>query len=142
MDYFSKRGITITTLGLGGGLSYAAENIQQAINQAVQDEQLQFSAKARYQSQLEENKRIQAEAEAMALAAKTKAEGEANAIKALADAKAYEINKAQSSPLYVQLRMLEIQAQTLGKWDGRLPVYQMGSSSQIPQLLMTLPDNK
>ena len=139
IDYFEKRGVTIAALGFGGGLTYENAAIQAAIDKTFQDQQLQVSAQARFEAQLKENQRIEAEAKALAEAARLKASGEAEGIKLLADAKAYEIQKAQASPLYVQLRQLEIMNQTMAKWDGKLPQFQMAGNGQTPQLLMAMP---
>jgi regulator of protease activity HflC (stomatin/prohibitin superfamily) len=137
--FFSDRGITISALGLAGGLTYSNTEIQKAIDKTFQDQQLEISAQARYEAQLKENQTIKAKAEAEAEAARLKASGEAEGIKLLADAKAYEIQKAQSTgSMYIQLRQLEILNQTMSKWDGKLPVYNMGTG-QTPQLLMAMP---
>jgi regulator of protease activity HflC (stomatin/prohibitin superfamily) len=143
VPYFKERGITIATLGLGGGFDYENKEIQIAIDQTIKDQQLQVSAKAKWDAQLKENERIKAEAEALAEAARLKANGEAEAIKLLADAKAYEIDKAKTSGAqYIQLRQLEILMETMKKWDGKLPVYNMnaGGANNTPSLLLSLPN--
>ena len=124
--YFGSRGLTITTLGSAGGLNYRNPAIQQAIDKTVQDQQLVISAEARFQAQLTENKTIKAAAEASADAAKIKAEGEKQAISLMGDS-------------YILLRQLEVQKATLEKWNGQLPVYNMGNGS-TPNLLLTLPN--
>ena len=140
IPFFKERGVEITALGLAGGFTYENEKIQASIDQTFQDQQRQISAEAMFQAQLKENQTIESKAKTEALAAESRAKGEAAAIRALADAKAYEIEKARATgEMYYKLRALEIQQATLAKWDGRLPQFQMGSAGQVPQLLMQLP---
>lgn len=140
IPFFKERGITITVLGLGGGINYRNPKIQEAIDKTVQDQQLVISAEAKYQAQLKENETIKAQADAVAQATLTKAKGEAEGIKALADAKAYETQKAQAGgSSYVALRQLEVLNNLGIRWDGRLPTYMFGGQS--PQMLMGLPND-
>lgn len=139
-DFFSTRGIEITVLGFGGGLQYNNDLIQQAIDKVVQDQQLAQSAEAKYQAQLKFNETIKAEAEAMAEAARTKARGEADAIKSLADAKAYEIDQMKKdTPSYITLRELENQKIAFDRWTGILPTTVFGGSQGIPGMFLNMP---
>jgi regulator of protease activity HflC (stomatin/prohibitin superfamily) len=139
--FFKERGIELTSLGFGGGLTYENTGIQNAINKTFEDQQLKISALAKYDAQVQENETIKAKAQAEAEAAKSRASGEAEAIKLLADAKAYEIEKAKATGnMYILLRQLEIQNETLKRWDGKLPVYNMGTGDNIPSLLMQVPN--
>ena len=141
--FFADRGVTITTLGFGGGLNYLNPKIQEAIDKTVQDQQLAISAEAQYQAQLKTNETIKITADAAAAAARLKAQGEADAIKMLADAKAYEIEKMNANKdQYIALRQLENMNLLIGRWNGTMPVYNMsmgGSDSSLPSILMNLP---
>jgi hypothetical protein len=71
----------------------------------------------------------------------TTKQAEADGIKLVADAKAYEIEKAkEDGEIYLALKRLEIEKEKLTKWDGRFPTYFMGGGSgSSPDLLLPLP---
>jgi HPt (histidine-containing phosphotransfer) domain-containing protein len=101
-------------------------------------EQQKSIAVAETQAQEQQNKRIQFEADSKAKALFTLKEAEAKGIKAVAEAKAFEIEKAkENEEIYVQLKALENQKAQLEKWDGKFPVSFMGGSS--PNLLFQMP---
>lgn len=136
IPYFADRGITISTLGMFGGFNYENPNIQQAIDKVFITQQEKQNAKAMLEAQNDKNARIKLEATALADAviekAKGKAEGitieaeaESKAIKLVADAAA----KANSNPVFVTLKKLEIEAQRIGKWDGAYPKWLMNSGT-------------
>lgn len=140
-QFFKARGITLSTLGNGGGINYKNPKIQEAIDKTVQDQQLAISAEARYQAQLKENQTIKAKAEADAQAVLTAAEGQAKGIRVLAEAKAFESEQStKGGSTFLRLRELDVMMKTLEQWDGRLPMYNMGNG-QTPHLLMQLPEN-
>jgi len=143
--FFAERDVTITTLGIGGGLNYLNPKIQESIDKTVQDQQLAISAEARFQAQLKENETTKITALALAEATRSKAQGEADSIKMLADAKAYEIDKMKQNPeSYVQLRNLENFNLLISRWNGTLPVYNMnmGGNGTLPNILMNMPVEK
>lgn len=61
-------------------------------------------------------------------------------IQSVADAKAYELEKSKGdADQYMELKRLEIAKAQTEKWDGKFPLYFMGSSSPMSTLL-TLPN--
>lgn len=138
IEFFDSRGIEITTLGQFGGFTYENKKIQDAIDGVFEAQQDEEVAKAETLAQTERNKAIKlaatGKAEAArekaagdADAAKTRAEGESEAIKLVADAKAYEITKAQENwQQYVALKTLEIELKRLDVWDGKYPQSYIG----------------
>jgi regulator of protease activity HflC (stomatin/prohibitin superfamily) len=138
IPFFSDRGITITTLGMFGGFTYQNPKIQDAIDETFVTQQLKVISNAKFQAQQKENDRIELEAQATANKARTIAEGQADAIRKMAEA----TREAQSDPLFLQLKMLEVQQDRISKWDGKYPTYlmQLGGSEDGPQLLVQLPE--
>jgi len=137
IPFFAERGITITTMGMFGGFSYQNPKIQDAIDETFVVQQLKVISDAKFQAQQKENERIELEAEATANKARTIAEGEADAIRKMAEA----TREAQSDPLFLQLKMLEVQQERIEKWNGEYPTYlmQLGGSETGPQMLVELP---
>ncbi len=77
-------------------------------------------------------------AEGKAAALLLEKDAEAKGIKSVADAKAYEIEKAQSNKeLYLGLKQIELEKAKMEKWNGVFPFYYMGSSS--PNMLLSVP---
>lgn len=112
-NHFEEYGITITVLGMKEGISYENANIQSAIDEKFQSEQL-------LETQKNHNDVTIAKAEADAEAAKIKAEADAEVRLIEANAEA-EANKKIADSLtesLVDLRKLEIY---VDKWDGVLP---------------------
>lgn len=137
-EFFQLRGIQITNLGITGGFVYKDKTIADTMVKVFNAEQEQFVAIAEAQAQEERNKKIQLEADSKSKATLTIKEAEAEGIKAVADAKAYEIEKAQENKeIYVQLKQLEIVKEQMEKWDGKWPVTFLGGQS--PQMLMQVP---
>ena len=61
-------------------------------------------------------------------------------IKLVADAKAYEMEKAKTdADIYLTLKKIELEKEKLTKWDGRFPMYFMGGSGSQPDLLLQMP---
>ncbi len=134
VDFFAQRGITITTIGMFGGFTYQNPDIQQAIDQTFVAQQLKVVNAAKLDAQAKENQRIELEAEGMANRARKIAKGEADAVRELAAA----TREAQSDPLFMQLKMLEVEQMRIEQWDGAYPTYMMtlGSAEKSPTGLM------
>jgi regulator of protease activity HflC (stomatin/prohibitin superfamily) len=84
---------------------------------------------------------VELAAEGKAMAAQKEAQGKAEAIKAVADAQAYEIEKAlESEDFYLRLKQLELEEKRMEKWDGRYPNYLMnlGESGSFSSLILPL----
>lgn len=140
IDFFKERGIEITNLGITGGFVYKDPKIQATMVEVFNSEQKKSIAKAGALAQQEENAKIQLEADAESKALLTKKKAEADGIKMMADAKAYEIEKAkQDAASYIQLKRIELEKEKITKWDGRYPSYYMDSSGKSPEMLLTVP---
>jgi len=138
-EYFLERGITITNLGISGGFVYKDTSITAMMVKVFNAEQQRSIAVAETTAQTETNKKIQLEADSKAKALLTEKQAEADAIKLVADAKEYEIQKAaQNQDIYLTLKRLELEADKLQKWDGKFPVYFMGGGG-VGGLNMLLP---
>lgn len=128
--FFKERGIQITNLGITGGFVYKDKTIADTMVKVFNAEQEKFVAMAESQAQQERNKKVQFDADGKAKALLTEREAEAKGIQAVADAKAYEIEKAQENEeVYVKLKTLEIQKAQLEKWDGKFPTYFVGGET-------------
>jgi hypothetical protein len=132
--FFSNRGITVTTAGMFGGMTYENPAIQKSIDDTFIAQQLKVVSAAKFEAQQKENDRIQLEAEGMAVKARQEALGLADARRTAASAEAEairEINKAaqeaQSNPLLLQLKSLEVEKARVEKWDGRYPQTWLGA---------------
>ena len=138
--FFAERGITITNLGITGGFVYKDKAIQDMLVKVFNAEQEKSIAIAKTQSQQEENKRVLLEADGKAKAILAERKAEADGIKAVADAKAYEITKAKEDlATYLRLKQIELEAKKTEKWDGKFPTYYIGSSGSTPDLLLQVP---
>lgn len=139
--FFKERGITITNLGITGGFVYKDKTIMDTMVKVFNAEQDKAIASAAFQAQDMKNKTVESEAEGRAKALFTQKQAEADGIKVVADAKAYEIEKAkENGEIYLALKRLEIEREKLSKWDGRFPTYFLGGSSgSSPDLLLQLP---
>ena len=138
IPFFHQRGITITTVGMFGGFTYQNKSIQDAIDETFVAQQLKVISDAKLQAQRKENERIELAAKAEANKIRTIAEGEADSIRKVAEA----TSNAQQDPLFLQLKMLDVESSRIERWDGRYPSYlmQMGSDkTQTPQLLLQMP---
>ena len=131
--FFSERGITITNLGITGGFVYKDKAIQDMLVKVFNAEQEKSIAIAKTQSQMEENKRVLLEADGKAKAILAQKKAEPDGIKAVADANAYEITKAKEDLVtYLKLKQIELESRRTEKWDGRFPVYYMGTAGSTP----------
>lgn len=136
--FFHERGITITNLGITGGFVYKDPSVIATMVKVFNAEQEKAIAMAGVAAQSETNKKIQLEAEAKAKSILTVQQAEADGIKLVADAKAYEITKAnEDSVTYMALKKVELEKLKLEKWDGKFPLYFMGSGDNLSLLLQT-----
>jgi hypothetical protein len=139
-EFFLERGITITNLGITGGFVYKDPTIIKTMVEVFNAEQKKSIAIADTTAQSETNKKIQLEADAKAKATLTIQQAEADGIKLVADAKNYEIEKANKNlETYITLKRIEIEKEKLEKWDGRFPNYFMGGVEGLNLLLQTPP---
>lgn len=139
--FFKDRGITITNLGITGGFVYKDKTIMDTMVKVFNAEQEKAIASAAYQAQEMKNKTVESEAAGRAKALLTTKQAEADGIKVVAEAKAFEIEKAKSdSEIYLSLKRLELEREKLTKWDGRFPTYFMGTGGgNSPDLLLQVP---
>jgi hypothetical protein len=146
-NFFAVRGITVTTVGMFGGMTYENPAIQKAIDETFIAQQLKVVAEAKFEAQQRENERVELEADAVAERARREAQGQADARTTAAKAEAgaiREINKAaieaQNDPLLLQLKTLEVEKSRVEKWDGRYPQWWMGGNGAGgPNLLFQVP---
>ena len=145
--FFTGRGITVTTVGMFGGMTYENPAIQKSIDETFIAQQLKVVSAAKFEAQQKENDRIQLEAEGQAIKARQEALGLADARKtgALAEAEAIrEINnaakEAQDNPLLLQLKSLEVEKARVEKWDGRYPQAWFGAGvAGGPNVMFQMP---
>lgn len=133
VDFFKKKGITITTIGQFGGFAYENEAIQKAIDETFVAQQEKVRAKAQLDAVADQNLRTEQLATAAAQAARTKAQGEADGKLAVFRAEAdgiSAVNKALSdanqNPQLVDLKRLDVERVKAEKWDGKMPVWVHG----------------
>ena len=145
-NFFATRGVTITTIGMFGGMTYENPDIQKSIDGTFIAQQLKVVAEAKFEAQKKENDRIELEAEAVAEKARREALGLADARKTTAAAEAEAIrvvnralNEAQQNPVLYQLKALDVERARVEKWDGRYPTYFMGAAGGSPNLLLQVP---
>jgi regulator of protease activity HflC (stomatin/prohibitin superfamily) len=146
-NFFATRGITITTVGMFGGMTYENPAIQKSIDDTFIAQQLKVVSEAKFEAQKKENERIELEANAIAEKARREAQGQADARLSAAQAEASairEINKAaqeaQNNPLLLQLKSLEVEKARVEKWDGRYPQWWMaGGAASGPSLQFQVP---
>jgi regulator of protease activity HflC (stomatin/prohibitin superfamily) len=153
VPFFTERGITITTIGMFGGLEYENPAIQKAIDDVFVAQQLKNVEKAKLSAMADQKKRMEAEGKAEADKARQIAIGQADAkrseaqaladaiaMKAKAEAQSIELvnnalKDAQSNPMFLQIKKLEVESQRIKKWDGSVPKMTMGgSNSFIPMM--------
>lgn len=143
-EFFKERGITITNIGITGGFVYKDSSIMKMMVEIFNAEQAKTMAKAATDAQEEKNKKIRMEAEGKAAALLLEKNAEAKGIQAVADAKAYEIEKAQENKeLYLSLKRLELESKRQEKWDGELPkTFIGGNGVNMPEMLLNIPEVK
>jgi hypothetical protein len=146
-NFFATRGVTVTTIGMFGGMTYENPEIQKSIDGTFIAQQLKVVAEAKFEAQKKENERIELEANAVAEKARREAMGLADARKTTAAAEAEAIrsvngaiNEAQQNPLLYQLKALDVERARIEKWDGKYPTYFMGAAGAGgPNLLLQVP---
>ena len=127
IDFFAKRGITITAVGMFGGFTYENVAIQQSIDAVFQAQQDENVAVAEYKAAEERKKAMKSLGEGQGDQVLQRKLKEAEGIKAVADAKAYEIEKARDNlEAYLALKALENEKLRIEGWDGRYPYYYLG----------------
>jgi hypothetical protein len=146
-NFFATRGITITTVGMFGGMTYENPGIQRSIDDTFIAQQLKVVSEAKFEAQKKENERIELEATAVAEKARREAQGQADARLAGAKAEAEAIRlintaaqESQNNPLLLQLKSLEVEKARVEKWDGRYPQWWMaGGAAGGPNLQFQVP---
>ena len=145
-NFFATRGVSVTTIGMFGGMTYENPEIQRSIDGTFIAQQLKVVADAKFEAQKKENDRIELEANATAEKARREALGLADARKTAAAAEAEAIrevnralNEAAQNPLLYQLKALDVEKSRIEKWDGRYPTYYMGATAGGPNLLLQMP---
>jgi hypothetical protein len=136
--FFSERGVQITNIGITGGFVYKDASIIDTLVKVFNAEQEKNIAIAKSSAQVEQNKQVLSEAEGKAAAILKTKKAEADGIKMVADAKAYEMEKAKTDgKTYLALKNLELQKAKIERWDGKFPTYFMGQND--PNLLLQVP---
>jgi regulator of protease activity HflC (stomatin/prohibitin superfamily) len=125
IPFFAERGITITTVGMFGGMTYENPKIQESIDNVFVAQQEKNVALAKYDAQKKENERIILEAKGIAEQRQIQSEAEAKAITALTQA------VANGGSNYLQLKSLEVQLKQTEKWNGQLPTVSSGVTPLI-----------
>jgi len=148
-NFFMQRGVTVTTVGMFGGMTYENPEIQKSIDQTFIAQQLKVVAEAKFEAQKKENDRMELEAQGLAEKARREAQGQADARKTSAAGEAEAIRlinsaaaEAQQSPLLLQLKALEVEKARIEKWDGRYPQMWLGAGGtgmMSPNLLLQVP---
>jgi hypothetical protein len=148
-NFFAARGVTITTVGMFGGMTYENPEIQKSIDQAFVAQQLKVVAEAKFEAQKKENNRLELEAQGFAEKARREAQGQADSRRTAAAGEAEAIRvinsaaqEAQQNPLLMQLKALEVEKARIEKWDGRYPQMWLGASGagmMSPNLLLQVP---
>ncbi len=134
--FFTTRGITITTVGMFGGMTYENPAIQKSIDETFIAQQLKVVSAAKFEAQQKENEIIELAAKANAEKARLEAKGKADARleEAKAEAEAITlVNKAvaNSGPMLMQIRQLEVEKARVEKWDGQFPHTMFGTNPNI-----------
>ena len=144
--FFTNRGVTVTTVGMFGGMTYENPEIQKSIDQTFIAQQLKVVSEAKYEAQKRENDRIKLEADAAAEKSRREAQGQGDARKVMAAAEGAAIrevnaalNETQQPQLLSQLRALEVEKARVEKWDGKYPTYYLGGGTASPNLLVQMP---
>ena len=148
VPWFATRGITITNVGLHGGLHYENPVIQRSIDEAAVASNLKVVAAAKLDAQQKENERLELEATGQAAAARSRAQGEADAKLLTAQAEAKGITavqdalaKVQNPQLVLSLRQMDVQRTQAERWNGQVPQWYMGGGggTTVPQVMLTVP---
>ncbi len=110
--FYSDRGITITAVSMFGGFQYENVAIQTAIDNTFVSQQEKVVAQALFDAQQKKNDTITLAADAEA-------------------AKIQKVNaaleEASKNPLYLKIKLAEIEQARVTKWDGKYPQWYMSS---------------
>jgi len=135
-NFFAARGVTITTVGMFGGMTYENPEIQKSIDQTFIAQQLKVVAEAKFEAQKKENDRLELEAQGFAEKTRREARGQADSRRTAAAGEAEAIRvinnaalEAQQNPLLLQLKALEVEKARIEKWDGRYPQMWLGGNT-------------
>ena len=140
IKFFARRGISITAVGMFGGFTYENINIQDSIDKVFQAQQDEQVAIAEFNAAEERKLALKSLGEGEGDKILQKKLKEAEGIKAIADAKAYEIEKANNNlATYLELKRLEIESQRLQKWNGQYPVYYLGGGGDGFNMFLPAP---
>lgn len=146
VPFFKERGITITTIGQFGGMTYENQKIQSAIDETFISQQEKVVANAKLVAQEDINKRIELEATALAEKARRQAKGEADAKLIIAEAEAKSLatitealNKAANNPQLLALRAIEVEKLKTEKWNGSYPQTYFGGGKDGANFLFQIP---
>ena len=146
LPYFKSRGITISAIGMYGGMTYENPDIQKAIDNVFIAQQLKNVAQANFDAQSKTNETLDLAASGLAKKTITEAQAEAQAreIAAEADAEAIEtVNAALAKGNASQVlafRQLDLEKARIEKWDGAYPTFFMGQSGgNSPSLMIQMP---
>ncbi len=144
--FFATRGVSITTVGMFGGMTYENPDIQRSIDQTFIAQQLKTVSLAKFEAQQKENERIELEANGLAEKARREASGLSDAKKVAAAGEAEAIREvskalaeAQQNPLVYEFKVLELEKARVERWDGKYPVYYMGTGTSSPGLMLQIP---
>ena len=146
--FFATRGVTVTTVGMFGGMTYENPEIQKAIDKTFIAQQEKVVNQAKFEAQQRENDRIELEANATAERERRTALGKADATKSIAAAEAQAIRDvnaalaatAQSS-MYLQIKQIEVEKARVERWSGQYPQYYLAPGEKSG-LLLQLPATK
>lgn len=128
----------------------AVDKLQKAVMQQkqVMAEAQSAQSKAEAEVKVAQAEALKATAEAQIVVAKAKGQADAVIAKAMGEAKANQLLSASLTPQLVELKKLEINAETikqsLSKWDGSVPTTIMSGNgnTQLPYLPIQLPPTK
>jgi regulator of protease activity HflC (stomatin/prohibitin superfamily) len=141
-DFFKERGLMITNLGITGGFVYKDKSIIDTMVKVFNAEQEKSVAIAGTNAQVERNKTVILEAQGKADAILKTKKAEADGIKLIAEAKAYELERAaKDRDFYLTLKQIDLEMNRLKSWDGKLPqsYFTGGGTGPMPTLLVPSP---
>ena len=130
--YFAERGITITSIGMVGGLTYENPDIQLAIDKTFKSQMDKVNAKAEFDAAVIRKTALKEAGEGEAAKILAIKEGEAKGITLVADA----LERVQGNPMYMMQKFLET-------WNGVSPnVLVIGGNGQMPSMLLSTDPSK
>lgn len=133
---FKKKGITLTTIGMFGGLVYKNSDIQESIDGVFIAQQEEVINIALFEAQDWKNKTINLQAKGEAYQKKTIAKAQADALKMMTEATL----KSQKSDLFYQLQQLENRRLYNKRWNGKLPPKFIQLEGTPPMWMMSISD--